>query len=179
MQSRAPGAGGAQNGYVGQKFGGDFTGLTDHNGTPLTKDAFPGQYQLVFFGFTNCPAVCPAELQKITYVLKNLPPEKRTKLKPILITVDPERDTPGVLKSYISVFDPAIAGVTGTRARIDRLISDWKIYAARVPLEDGGYTMDHSAFLYLRDPEGRLMAVYPHEETPDALLQAVSAQLGG
>lgn len=179
LQSRGAGQAQGEAGYIGRAFGGDFAGLMDHDGRVLERDSFHGKYQLVFFGFTHCPAVCPAELQKITYVLKNLPAEKRTKLQPLLITVDPERDTPETLKSYLSVFDPAITGITGRRERIDQVVSDWKIYAARVPLEDGGYTMDHSAFLYLRDPDGRLRGVYPSEDTPADLLAAIGRQIDG
>lgn len=165
-------------GFIGQPFGGDFAGLMDQDGKLVERDSFAGKYELVFFGFTHCPAICPTELQKITTAMKTLTPAQRAQLVPIFVTVDPARDTPDVLKSYISVFDQGFVGLTGKQDILKRVFSDWKVYAAKVPTEDGSdYTMDHSAFLYLRDPQGALLGLYHNDETAEALAKDLAAQI--
>lgn len=167
-----------RNNYIGQSFGDNFAGLTDQDGKILGPDAFAGKYQLVFFGFTHCPAICPAALQKASYILKNLDPKNREKLAVLFVTVDPERDTAKQMKSYISSFEQGITGITGSPERITKTVSAWKVYAAKVPQDGGDYTMDHSGFLYLRDPKGHLKGIYPHEDAPDVLLSAIMKDMG-
>ncbi|MCB1538701.1 MAG: SCO family protein [Rhodospirillales bacterium] len=160
-------------------FGGDFAGLLDQNGAIQPADAFHDKYQLVFFGFTHCPAICPGELQKLAYILAHLPPDKKARIAPIFVTVDPHRDTPDVMKQYLSMFDPAIIGLTGRQSDIDRVVAQWKVYALRVddPQSPGEYTMDHSAFTYLRDPEGWLVDLFDIDAAPDAILAALEKRV--
>jgi protein SCO1/2 len=152
----------------------------DQQRRPATPERFAGTYQLVFFGFTHCPSICPTELQRLSLVLKNLTPAEKEKLSAIFVTVDPARDTPATLREYLSMFDPEIIGLTGTGIAVERVLANWKVYAAKVQTaEMSDYTMDHSAFLYFRGPDGRLIDLFDAGDTPDGITQTVRAHLGG
>lgn len=178
MENRAV-QGGAVSSFSRQPFGGDFAGLLDQNGKIQETGAFSGKYQLVFFGFTHCPAICPGELHKISTVMKSLTPAQRAKLAPIFITVDPARDTPGVMKDYLAMFDPAVTGLTGRQEDVNKILGEWKVYASRVDTEGGDYTMDHSTFLYFRDPQGWLVDLFDMKEPVDTIQKAVSGEIKG
>lgn len=174
MQTPMPKSGGV----LGTPFGGSFAGLTDENGKTVTDADFAGKYELVFFGFTYCPSICPTELQKVTRVLKGLPAEQAAKIAPIFVSVDPERDTPKLLKDYTDLHHPAIVGLTGTLEAIEKVKKDWKVYAAKTKQEGiEGYTVDHSAFMYLRSPEGRLLGLFSTADSPAQVLESVKASL--
>lgn len=136
--------------------GGPFQ-LTDNHGKRVSDDDFRGRYMLVFFGFTHCPDICPSTLRDISMALDHLGDEADA-IQPLFVTVDPERDDLEAMSNYVSVFDSRILGLTGTRAEIDQAIAAYRIYSARAPLSDDDYTMDHSAFTYLMDREGRYIA---------------------
>jgi protein SCO1/2 len=138
--------------------GGPFR-LTDQNGRAVTEADFRGKTLLVFFGFTHCPDICPTTLFEISETLRRLGPDA-DKAAALFVTVDPERDTPAKLKDYISSFHPRIFGLTGTRAEIDAVLKEYRVYAKKVPLEGGDYTMDHSAVVYLMDKRGRFVAPF-------------------
>lgn len=140
--------------------GGAFT-LTDQDGKRVTEADFRGRYMLLFFGFTNCPDVCPLTLQRIADALESAPGLKQ-KLTPVLITVDPERDTPEKMKDYVAYFGPEFRGLTGTPEEIATVLKAFKVYAKKVPLPDSalGYTMDHSALIYLYGPDGVFVTAY-------------------
>ena len=138
--------------------GGPFS-LTDQNGRRVTEADFKGKPVLVFFGFTNCPDVCPTALFEMSEVLRRLGPDAE-KLNAIFISVDPERDTPEKLKDYLQSFHDRISALTGSQADIDAVTKAYKAYAKRVPLEGGNYTMDHSAIVYLMDKNGRFVAPF-------------------
>lgn len=129
--------------------------LTDQDGKQVTERDFRGKAMLVFFGFTNCPDVCPLTLQKIADTLE-LAPELAGKLTPVFISVDPERDTPDKMKAYAAYFSPEIRALSGTPEQTAEVISAFKVYAKKVPLPDSalGYTMDHSSLIYLYDADG-------------------------
>ena len=129
--------------------------LTDQDGKQVTERDFRGKAMLVFFGFTNCPDVCPLTLQKIADTLA-LAPELAGKLTPVFISVDPERDTPARMKTYAAYFSPEIRALSGTPEQTAEVISAFKVYAKKVPLPDSalGYTMDHSSLIYLYDANG-------------------------
>ena len=129
--------------------GGPFT-LTNQDGKAVTERDFAGATHLVFFGFTHCPDVCPTTLQQITDVLAALGP-KAEKLKVAFVTVDPERDTPEALKSYLSSFDPRISGLTGTPEQVAATVKAYRGYARKVPGKDGDYAMEHTALVYVMD----------------------------
>ena len=138
--------------------GGPFS-LTDQNGRRVTEADFKGKPVLVFFGFTNCPDVCPTALFEMSEVLRRLGPDAE-KVNAIFISVDPERDTPEKLKDYLQSFHDRISALTGSQAEIDAVTKAYKAYAKRVPLEGGNYTMDHSAIVYLMDKNGRFVAPF-------------------
>lgn len=166
------------DGIIGKPFGGHFGGLVDENGTTLGADAFAKDYLLVFFGFTYCPSICPTELQKITAALKTLPVEDQSKIKPVFVSVDPERDTPALLKTYTDLFGPDIIGLTGTPEAIDKVKSDWKVYAAKSPSTDGSdYTVDHSAFVYFRGPDSRLWGLFDSMTKPQEIAETIKKVL--
>jgi protein SCO1/2 len=138
--------------------GGPFR-LTDQNGRTVTDKDFAGKPYLVFFGFTHCPDICPAALFDMSETFRRLGPDAE-KVSAIFISVDPERDTPEKLKDYLQSFHSRISALTGTQADIDAVTKAYKAYAKKVPLEGGGYTMDHSAIVYLMDKQGRFVAPF-------------------
>jgi protein SCO1/2 len=127
--------------------------LLDQDGVTVRDEDLRGKFQLVFFGFTACPDICPTTLTNITAVLEELGPDAEG-LVPLLITVDPERDTPAVLKEYLTAFNPRIRGLTGSPEQVATALKSFRVYAAKRDLEGGDYTMDHSTFIYLMDGEG-------------------------
>ena len=137
--------------------GGPFS-LTSQDGTTVTDKTLGGHPTLVFFGYTHCPDVCPATLAEISSVFKAIGPED--KARALFITVDPQRDTPVVLKDYMTAFDPRITALTGTPQAIKTVESEYKAYAKAVPDKDGTYTMDHTAITYLMDKSGKFVGAF-------------------
>lgn len=127
--------------------------LTDMNGQPRTLNDFAGKVAVVFFGFTQCPDVCPTALAELSQVMQTLGPDA-DRVQVLLVTVDPERDSPEVLKEYVTSFDPRFLALTGTPEQIKQAAGAFKAYYAKVPTKDGGYTMDHTAAFYLIDGKG-------------------------
>jgi protein SCO1/2 len=125
-----------------------------------------GKPFLVFFGFTHCPDICPTTLFDISQLLHQLGPDA-DRTGALFITVDPERDTPAVMKDYLSNFDPHLRGLTGDQASIDAATKAYRVYARKVPLENGDYTMDHTAVVYLMDKDGRFVAPFNVSRTPE------------
>ena len=146
--------------------GGPFR-LEDQNGQPVTDQDMKGRPFLVFFGYTHCPDICPTTLFDISQVLQKLGRDA-DRTGAIFITVDPERDTPTVLKDYLSNFDPHVRGLTGDANAVNAAIKAYRVYAKKVPLEHGDYTMDHTAIVYLMDKNGRFVAPFNLKQTPDA-----------
>ena len=141
--------------------------LEDQNGKPFTDAQMKGHPFLVFFGFTHCPDICPTTLFDMSQMMKALGPDA-DRVGALFITVDPDRDTPKVLKDYLSNFDPHLRGLTGDQAQIDAAIKEYRVYAKKVPLENGDYTMDHTAIVYLMDKDGRFIAPFNMTRTPEA-----------
>jgi protein SCO1/2 len=144
--------------------GGPFS-LSGSNGRSVTQRDFSGAPTLVFFGYTHCPDVCPATLLEMSEVLRALGPDK--KAAALFITVDPERDTPDVLKDYLSSFDPRILGVTGSREAVERVLKEFRVYSRKVPGEGEEYTMDHTALVYLMDKQWRFVRPFRLDRKPD------------
>jgi len=138
--------------------GGPFE-LVDQDGRTITDRDMKGRPFLVFFGFTNCPDVCPTTLFEVSEVLRALGPDA-DKVNALFVTVDPERDTPAQLKDYISSFDPHLRALTGDPAAIAAITRAYRVYAKKVPQENGEYTMDHTAIVYLMDKDGRFVAPF-------------------
>jgi protein SCO1/2 len=144
--------------------GGPFR-LTDHNGRTITEQDLKGRPFLVFFGFTHCPDVCPTTLFEVSEVLRALGGDGKD-VRAVFVTVDPARDTPEKLKDYLSSFDPRVIGVTGDETAIKAMEKTYRVYAKKVPLEAGGYTMDHTAIVYLMDKNGRFVAPFNMKRKP-------------
>jgi protein SCO1/2 len=146
--------------------GGPFK-LTDQNGQTVTDQDMKGHPFLVFFGFTHCPDVCPTTLFEVSQILRALGPDA-DRVRALFITVDPERDTPALMKDYLSSFDPHLAGLTGDPAAVAAVAKAYRVYYKKVPLDQGGYTMDHTAIIYLMDKEGRFVAPFSLKRTTEA-----------
>ena len=157
-------AGRGPGGTAAAAIGGPFT-LTDQNGKPVSDRDLKGKPFLVFFGYTHCPDVCPTTLFDVSEVLRALGPDA-DRTAALFITVDPERDTPAVLKDYLSSFDPHLHGLTGDQAKIAAAEKSYRAYAAKVPLKDGDYSMDHTALVYLMDKDGRFVAPFNLKRRP-------------
>ena len=146
--------------------------LVDQDGRTVRGADLRGKLQLVFFGFTTCPDICPTTLTKITAALEDLGADAAA-LRPVLITVDPERDTPTVLKEYLTAFDPRILGLTGTPAQIAAALKGFRVYASKRELEGGDYTMDHSTFIYLMDRNGDYFGHFSASGSEDELVAGI------
>lgn len=138
--------------------GGPFA-LVSHDGRAVTERDFHGAPYLVFFGFTHCPDICPTKLLEISEVLRAAGNKGRG-LRALFVTVDPERDNPDVLKSYLASFDQRIVGLTGSREAVDAAVKVYRAFARKVPLKDGDYTMDHTSLVYHMDREGRFIGSF-------------------
>jgi protein SCO1/2 len=146
----------------------DFS-LKDFNGTLRTLADFKGNAVVIFFGYTQCPDVCPTTLSDLASAMKQLGPLS-DKVQVLFITVDPERDTPQLLSKYVPSFDPRFLGLSGDAAATEKVAKDFKVYYQKVPgKEPGSYSMDHSAGLYLYDPQGRIRLFARSGQGPDAI----------
>ena len=154
--------------------GGPFA-LVDHHGKSVTERDYLGKPTLVFFGFTNCPDVCPTTLFELTTRLQELGPDA-DRLNVLFVTVDPERDTPQQLALYLSSFDPRITGLSGTPEKIAAAMAGYRVYAHKIPLKDGGYTMDHTAAVYMMNSKGQFTGLMDYQE-PDTTTRTKLRQL--
>lgn len=141
--------------------------LEDQTGKPFTDQDMKGRPFLVFFGYTHCPDVCPTTLLEISDVMKALGKDA-DRTGALFVTVDPERDSPAVLKDYLSNFDPHLRALTGDPAAVEAALKAYRVYAAKVPLKDGDYTMDHTAAVYLMDKDGRFVSTFNLKQSPEA-----------
>jgi protein SCO1/2 len=145
--------------------GGPFQ-LTDQAGRTVTEKNLLGRPTLIFFGFTHCPDVCPTSLFEISEVLRAMGKDA-DRVNAYFVSVDPERDTRAAMKDYLSSFDPHLQGLTGDAQAVAKVISDYRVYARKVPLKDGDYTMDHTALIYLMDRDGRFVSPFNLKRTPE------------
>jgi len=153
-------------GQAAAAVGGPFH-LEDQNGKPVSDADMKGRPFLVFFGFTHCPDICPTTLFEMSQIMRALGPDAE-RAGALFITVDPERDTPAVMKNYLSNFDPHLRGLTGDQTSIDAALKAYRVYAKKVPLENGDYTMDHTAVVYLMDKDGHFVAPFNVSRAPEA-----------
>ena len=153
-------------------FGGTYT-LTNHLGETVTDKDLEGQYQLLYFGFTYCPAICPTELSKMTEAL-NMLGDEADAIQPVFITVDPERDTVEVMKNYIELFHTRFIGYTGTTEQIEHIKKLYKVYSAKVDDPSlSEYTVDHSSYIYFIDPQGRLLSLFKIDDGVDVMVKNI------
>jgi protein SCO1/2 len=146
--------------------GGPFA-LVNQDGKTVTDADFRGKPLLVFFGFTHCPDICPTTLFEVSEIFNRLGKDAE-KVSAIFVTVDPERDTPEKLKLYLSSFHPRLSALSGSDAQIEAIKKAYFVYAKRIPLEGGGYTMDHTSVVYLMDKEGKFIAPFNLKRDADA-----------
>lgn len=173
----APSAGGVQL-PQGLVLGGPFS-MVDHTGRAVTQADYAGRNLLVYFGFTYCPDVCPTELGTIAAALDEMG-TLGEQVTPMLITIDPERDTPEALADYVSRFHPRMVGLTGSAEQVAAAARAYRVFYAKVERpEMSAYLMDHSSFIYLVGPDGRVRTLFRPESTPEAIAQSVSAYLRG
>ena len=157
--------------------GGPFE-LTDHTGRLRTERDFRGQLMLVYFGFTYCPDICPTDLQAIGLAMDKLGKDAES-VQPLFITVDPARDTPEHLADYAKLFHPRLVGLSGSADAIRKTADAYKVYYAKVDLNrDGGYTIDHTAFIYLMDRDGNYLGFFPPGTSAERMVEIIRPQLG-
>jgi protein SCO1/2 len=161
----------------GASMGGPFT-LTDQNGRRVSDREFAGKYRLIYFGYTFCPDVCPVDMQVIGAGLRRFEaedPGRAARVQPIFISVDPARDTPPVLRQFVSAFHPRMIGLTGSEAEIAQVAREYRIYYARGEASPGGgYMVNHTRMAVLYGPEGQPIALIPHDQGPEG----VATELG-
>lgn len=145
--------------------GGPFQ-LTDQAGQTVTEKSMQGRPTLIFFGFTHCPDICPTALFEISELLRAMGKDAE-RVNAWFVSVDPDRDTAAAMKDYLSSFDPGIKGLTGNPEAMAKVISAFRVYARKVPLKDGDYTMDHTALIYLMDRNGRFVAPFNLKRKPE------------
>ncbi|PCJ85104.1 MAG: SCO family protein [Hyphomicrobiales bacterium] len=144
--------------------------LVDYNGEPITEKAFEGHPTALFFGFTNCPEVCPTTVYEISNWLTTLG-EEGEPLRVFFISIDPERDTPEMLSDYLKAQSERVVGITGPQEEIDKLVLGWRVFTRKVPLDDGDYTMDHTASIYLVRPDGSFQGTIAYGEDTDVAIE--------
>jgi protein SCO1/2 len=155
---------------TGAPWGKDFA-LTDHHGTPRTLADFKGKAVIVFFGYVNCPDMCPMTLYKLSTVMQKLGPDAG-RVQVLFVTLDPARDTPEILGQYVPAFHPSFLGMYADEATTERMAKDFKVFFARQkPDAEGFYTVDHMGPSFVFDPQGRLRLFVSDEHSVDAVAQ--------
>jgi protein SCO1/2 len=166
---------GAAGTLLASAIGGPFR-LVDQNGKTVTDADLKGKWSLVYFGYTHCPDACPTALNDISIALDELGPQ-RNDVRPVFVTVDPERDTPAVLKSYVTAFDAPILALSGTPEEIAQAAKGYRVYYAKHPEAGGDYSMDHSSVIYVMDPQGRFTASFTQENSPEEIAERLKKLL--
>lgn len=153
---------------VSDAIGGPFN-LVNQDNEPVSHETYADRYKLIYFGFTYCPAICPTELQKMMLAYDRLGALSED-VYPIFISVDPERDTPEVVKDYTGLFGDGLIGLTGSKDQVQDVIDVYKVYASKVREETmSDYTMDHSSFTYLMSPDNKLIGLFKIEDTANEM----------
>jgi protein SCO1 len=158
----------AQSTAAATSIGGPFK-LVDDTGTTVTEKTLAGKPYAMYFGYTFCPDVCPTTLFDLSRWIQKLGPDA-DKLNYVFVTVDPERDTVQSMHAYLSSFDKRIRGYTGTPAEIAQIAKEYRVYYKKVPTDGGGYTVDHSAIIYLMGPDAQFVTVVPYQEDDSSAL---------
>src|SRR5258708_14599740 len=157
--------------------GGPFT-LTDQDGRTVTSDSLKGKPTLIYFGFTYCPDVCPTSLLLMETAIDKLGPDAAKKVNLVFITIDPERDTPKLIKDYVGNFGSTFIDLTRTPEQVAAAARAYRVYSQKVPGKDGApYLMDHSSIVYLLDRNGRFITHFTHEAKAEAIATGVERLL--
>lgn len=171
------GMGGPSTLVAGVDIGGPFE-LVDQTGKTVTNADFAGKMMLVYFGFTYCPDICPAELLIMGQAV-DLLGDKAADVVPIFITVDPKRDPPDKMKDYVAAFHPRLVGLTGTAEAIRAVAKAYRVFYKRSDVAggDADYLMDHSTAIYFMDREGQFLTHFPHQTPPEKMAQTIKRYL--
>jgi len=164
-----------QGGLV--SIGGSFD-LVDQRGETVTEVALKGHPSLIYFGYTFCPDVCPTTLFDASSWMRALGPDADG-LKFYFVTVDPERDTRTVIAEYLSAFDPRMIGLTGSPEAVEEAVKAFRVYSRKVPADGGGYTMDHTASVYMLDADGNFAGVIAYQEPEEEVLPKLRKLIAG
>lgn len=161
---------------AGARIGGPFE-LVNQDGRTVRDSDFAGVNKIVYFGYTYCPDVCPNDMQKLGAAMRLLDkeaPRIAAKVQPIFVTVDPERDTPPVIKAFVGNFHPRFVGLTGSPEKIAEVTKNYAVYAKKQPPgPGGGYLVDHAAVAFLMDPDGKPITSLPIDKDPQAIAEEV------
>lgn len=176
---KAPGARTCPGGLAGAAIGGPFE-LTDHTGARFSSDDLAGEPTLMYFGYATCPDICPTELADTAAAVDILKETKGLRVRPVFVTVDPERDKGEALAEYVGYFHDRMIGLTGTPEEIDAAAKAYRIYYAKAPDPDfpDGYAMDHSSYVYLLDDEGGFVTYFKYADNPETIAEGVACHLG-
>lgn len=164
---------------VTRLFGGPFD-LTDHTGARRTDQDFDGKWRLMFFGYTNCPDICPTNLAIMTEALESLPADMAAAIAPIFITLDPARDTSDYLADYVAALHPKLIGLTGDAKALTTVMRSFRIHRRKVPdasLPEGNYWIDHSSLTFLMGPDGRFVTLFPHDTDAGVMSERIASHL--
>lgn len=171
------GSHGVARSWLGHEIGGPFR-LVDQDGNTVTDADLRGRWLLVYFGYTHCPDACPTALNNIVLTLRALAAPLRGEIRPVFITIDPGRDTPPVMKSYVASFGAPILALTGSAAAVAQAAQDYRVYYQKHPEAGGDYSLDHSSLIYVMDPKGRFAGSLDSEDTPAHMAARLKQFLG-
>ncbi|MEC4722247.1 SCO family protein [Noviherbaspirillum sp. CPCC 100848] len=161
---------------TGGEWGKEFQ-LTDHTGKPRTLADFKGKAVVLFFGYTNCPDVCPTTMVKLASAMEKLGKDAE-RVQVLMVTLDPQRDTQELLAKYVPAFHPSFLGLTGTEQQVDAAAKEFKVIRVlQKPNEDGFYTVDHSGQTYAFDPQGRLRLFFRDAQPAEDIVQDLKTLL--
>ena len=161
--------------YVASFKGSSFS-LKDINNNLITEESFEGPLTAIFFGFTNCPDVCPMTLNSLNLVMKNLDKKKKEKFKVFFVSIDPERDTPEIIKDYLSSFENKIYGITGDPKKVFLLSQSWGVLSEKIFTEDGSYLINHSSSIMLLK-NGKYLDRISHHAAYEDIFKTVNKYL--
>jgi protein SCO1/2 len=153
----------------------EFT-LLSHRGEPVSSTGFPGKHLMVFFGYTSCPDVCPLTLSHLSRTFQELA-DASEKVQVLFVTVDPARDTPARMERYLTPFHPAFLGLTGSEEEIRNVADGFGVFFARTGKDEESYTVDHTARVFVVDPEGRIPATFPLSASPEEMARDLTQLL--
>ena len=161
--------------YV-KKFQGSSFSLNDVNNEIITETSFEGPLTAIFFGFTNCPDVCPMTLNNLDLAIKNLDQEKKNKFKVFFVSIDPERDSPQVIKNYLNSFENKIYGITGDPKKVFLMSKSWGVLSEKIFTEDGNYLINHSSSIILLK-DGKYLNRISHHANYEDIFKSINKYL--
>jgi len=164
-----------ENEYV-KKFQGSSFSLNDVNNDIITESSFEGPLTAVFFGFTNCPDICPMTLNNLDLAIKNLDQEKKDKFKVFFVSIDPERDSPQVIKDYLNSFENKIYGITGDPKKVFLMSKSWGVLSEKIFTEDGNYLINHSSSIILLK-DGKYLNRISHHANYEDIFKSINKYL--